>query len=334
LQAKKSSTLEEMEQLSASIALTDRYLAELDSTESQLRRSLEDTRKGLQELRVRMSERGHRIEKRVRSLFVAGGHAGLVLPRDPSAPRADWLRRMVLMRRVVRQDQQMIDSHRRDEAVRKARLQELQTKSDSLKAFQDKRRQERNHFLANKRTQQNRLKNLSDDESKQRQALATLRKNAQDLENILKELEKRRKAALAQGKKKPKKLEKASRYCMPVEGDVVSRYGLQYHETLKTQTRNLGIEIEGRSRQSVKAAVSGEVALVTTIPGYGPGIILDNGSGYFTIYANLEGVTVKAGDAVKTCQEMARLAPQPGRLYFEVRQGTKTLDPESWLRGK
>jgi septal ring factor EnvC (AmiA/AmiB activator) len=270
----------------------------------------------------------------VRSLFVAGGHAGLVLPRDPSAPRADWLRRMVLMRRVVRQDQQMIDSHRRDEAVRKARLQELQTKSDSLKAFQDKRRQERNHFLANKRTQQNRLKNLSDDESKQRQALATLRKNAQDLENILKELEKRRKAALAQGKKKPKKLEKASRYCMPVEGDVVSRYGLQYHETLKTQTRNLGIEIEGRSRQSVKAAVSGEVALVTTIPGYGPGIILDNGSGYFTIYANLEGVTVKAGDAVKTCQEMARLAPQPGRLYFEVRQGTKTLDPESWLRGK
>jgi septal ring factor EnvC (AmiA/AmiB activator) len=78
--------------------------------------------------------------------------------------------------------------------------------------------------------------------------------------------------------------------------------------------------------------VTGEVAMVTAIPGYGPGIILDNGSGYFTIYANLAGIKVGVGDVVNTCQDMATLAGKPGTLYFEVRRGTKTLNPETWLR--
>jgi septal ring factor EnvC (AmiA/AmiB activator) len=30
---------------------------------------------------------------------------------------------------------------------------------------------------------------------------------------------------------------------------------------------------------------------------------------------------------------MASLAASPGTLYFEVRRGTKTLDPEGWLKG-
>jgi septal ring factor EnvC (AmiA/AmiB activator) len=84
----------------------------------------------------------------------------------------------------------------------------------------------------------------------------------------------------------------------------------------------------------VRAAVSGEVALITRIPGYGLGIILDNGSGYFTIYANLSGIRVGLGEKVKTCQEMASVAIQPGKVYFEVRKGTNTLDPQKWLKGE
>ena len=37
---------------------------------------------------------------------------------------------------------------------------------------------------------------------------------------------------------------------------------------------------------------------------------------------------------VKTCQEIASEAPDPGRVYFEVRKGTETLDPEAWLKRK
>src|SRR5690606_24900104 len=137
---------------------------------------------------------------------------------------------------------------------------------------------------------------------------------------------------IARGRKE-RELETGTKYCAPVQGKVVSRYGLQHHATLGTSTRNLGIEIQGASGAGVRAAVTGEVAMVTAIPGYGSGIILDNGSGNFTIYANLAGIKVGVGDVVNTCQEMATLAAQPGTLYFEVRRGTKTLDPGAWLKG-
>ena len=117
-----------------------------------------------------------------------------------------------------------------------------------------------------------------------------------------------------------------------MEGDVVSKYGLQYHATLKTTTKNLGIEIQGQRGASVRAAVSGEVALVTRIPGYGMGVILDNGSEFFTIYANLSSIRVSPGDKVKTCQDIASVSGESSRVYFEVRKGTRTLDPMHWLR--
>ena len=93
------------------------------------------------------------------------------------------------------------------------------------------------------------------------------------------------------------------------------------------------VPVEVLAGTAVRAAVSGEVALITRIPGYGQGIILDNGSGYFTIYANLDNIRVAVGDNVRTCQEIASEAPDPGRVYFEVRKGTETLDPEMWLKG-
>ena len=69
--------------------------------------------------------------------------------------------------------------------------------------------------------------------------------------------EKRRREEKARTKKETR-IETGSRYCLPVEGEVVSRYGLQYHSTLKTTTKNLGIEIQGRAGGPVRAAVSEE----------------------------------------------------------------------------
>jgi septal ring factor EnvC (AmiA/AmiB activator) len=128
-------------------------------------------------------------------------------------------------------------------------------------------------------------------------------------------------------------LDRTGKTCQPADGAVVSSYGLQYHATLGTTTRNLGIEIQSRGGAPVRSAVAGEVALITTIPGYGLGIILDNGSGYFTLYANLSGIRVALGEKVTACQEIASVAARPGRVYFEVRQGTRTLDPVAWLKG-
>jgi septal ring factor EnvC (AmiA/AmiB activator) len=200
-----------------------------------------------------------------------------------------------------------------------------------LEDFQRRKKREMATFTSARNDEEKTLKTLTRDEAEKARALKKLEENARKLDAIIRALEKRRQDALASGRK-GRELETGTRYCAPAQGKVVSRYGLQQHATLGTSTKNLGIEIDAAAGSSVRAAVSGEVAMVTDIPGYGRGIILDNGSGYFTIYANLSGVRVSVGDAVSTCQDMASLAAKPGTLYFEVRRGTKTLDPETWLK--
>ena len=333
LKAKKSATLEELERLSSSIALTDEYLRKLESMEQQLVASVNSTQEDLRSIQGSLDTRSSVMARRVRLLYMMGRPEKLLLDAPPTGngnlfTRAYWVKRM------VRYDHRLVGDTREDMDRKQENLKELLAKRQELDEFQRRKHQEMDRFARAKADQEQTLVTLQQSESVKASALRKLQQNAKQLNDIITALEKRRQADLARNpKRKAPQLEIGRRYCSPVEGPVVSRYGLQYHALLGTSTRNLGIELEAPAATPVRAAVSGEVALITRIPGYGQGIILDNGSGYFTIYANLDNIRVATGDKVRTCQEIASEAPDPGRVYFEVRKGTETLDPEKWLKG-
>jgi septal ring factor EnvC (AmiA/AmiB activator) len=120
--------------------------------------------------------------------------------------------------------------------------------------------------------------------------------------------------------------------CWPVQGDVLSRFGLEKNPVLGTVTRNLGIEISGKAEQSVVSAAGGRVAAVTLLPGRGTTVILEHPGGYFSIYGQLSRTRVSEGQAVAACTEVGTLAPlAPPRVYFEYRHNLKAEDPLEWL---
>lgn len=120
--------------------------------------------------------------------------------------------------------------------------------------------------------------------------------------------------------------------CWPVQGMVLSRFGLEKNPVLGTVTRNLGIEISGKPGQSVVSAASGRVAAVTELPGRGTTVILEHPGGYFSIYGQLSRTRVSEGQAVAACAEVGTLAPLlPPRVYFEYRRNLKAEDPLEWL---
>jgi septal ring factor EnvC (AmiA/AmiB activator) len=330
LRTRKTATVGELRKLEGNIARTNVYLKKLEATERALKASAEDTRGELREIQMRLNRRSRAMAKRVRMLYMAGRPEDILF--IPGVGEGDFLKRAYLVRRLIAYDRRLVVENRADMGQKEAGLKKLLVQTEEIENFQKLKQKEVATFTRAKDDQQKTLKTLTRDEKAKAKALKQLEENARQLNAIIRQLEKRRKDQLAQGRK-GRDLETGTRYCAPVQGSVVSKYGLQYHATLGTSTKNLGIEIEGADNAPVRAAVSGEVAMITTIPGYGRGIILDNGSGYFTIYANLSGIRVSVGDAVKTCQEMATVADNPGQVYFEVRQGTKTLDPEAWLRG-
>lgn len=329
LKRKSTATLGELRRLESSIAETNRYLRQLEETERTLMASLDETRGDLRRIESRLRTRSEVLAARARQLYMSGRPGNLLF--IPGSGESDFLERVHLVRALLRHDRRLLEAHRRDRALQRDHLEKLNSRHAELEEFQQRKQREMRSFARARDNQEQTLKSLRRDEATRARALKELEENAEELDAIIRELERRRQEQIARGLRR--EIETGVDYCPPVRGTVVSRYGLQHHATLGTSTRNLGIEIEGGVRAPVRAAVSGEVAMVTNIPGYGRGIILDNGSGYFTIYGNLAGIRVSPGDQVRTCQDMAIVADIPGRVYFEVRQGTNTLDPQVWLRG-
>ena len=88
----------------------------------------------------------------------------------------------------------------------------------------------------------------------------------------------------------------------------------------------------------VKAAEDGVVAYAgSELKGYGNLVLIRHPNGFVTAYANNGSLNVKRGDTVKRGQTIA-LSGQTGnvsspQLHFELRKGTKPVDPSYYLAG-
>jgi murein DD-endopeptidase MepM/ murein hydrolase activator NlpD len=101
---------------------------------------------------------------------------------------------------------------------------------------------------------------------------------------------------------------------------------------------NDGINIAVPEGTSVKAAESGVVAYAgNELKGYGNLILIRHPNGFVSAYANNSDIEVKRGETVKRGQTIAK-SGQSGnvaspQLHFELRKGTKPVDPTHYLAG-
>ncbi len=83
----------------------------------------------------------------------------------------------------------------------------------------------------------------------------------------------------------------------------------------------------------VRAVYPGRVAFADSYPGYGKTVILDHGSGYYSVSANLDVIAVATGQEAALGARLGTVG-QNGRgtlLYFEIRKGTDCQDPAEWF---
>ena len=122
----------------------------------------------------------------------------------------------------------------------------------------------------------------------------------------------------------------------PVERGVISSsYGK--HASVvsdKVTVTNNGIDIATTDGAQARAVFDGEVASVTKLTGSNTVVIVRHGE-YFTVYSNLENVTVKRGDKVNTKQNLGTVHTNKTEgkteLHFELLKETNRQDPASWL---
>ncbi|MCI5071484.1 peptidoglycan DD-metalloendopeptidase family protein [bacterium] len=121
----------------------------------------------------------------------------------------------------------------------------------------------------------------------------------------------------------------------PTSGKVFQKYGAHYDQTLKVKLYRKGIRIRAKKDAEVRAIHDGRVVYAGWFDGYGRVVILDHGSGYFSLYAHLGKVfkdknqTVIVGDIIGYVGDTGTV--YGNHLYFELRQKGLTIDPLSWL---
>ena len=122
----------------------------------------------------------------------------------------------------------------------------------------------------------------------------------------------------------------------PVERGVVSSSFGKHASVVsdKVTVTNNGIDIATTDGAQARAVFDGEVASVTKLTGANTVVIVRHGE-YFTVYSNLENVTVKRGDQVSTKQHLGTVHTNKTEgkteLHFELLKETHRQDPASWL---
>ncbi len=124
---------------------------------------------------------------------------------------------------------------------------------------------------------------------------------------------------------------RGGKFLWPVEGRVILGFGPK-----KGGLHNDGINISAPRGTPVQAAENGVVAYAgNELRGFGNLLLIKHSGGWITAYAHASEILVRRGETVRRGQTIARVGStgnvaQP-QLHFEVRKGTRAVDPTRLL---
>lgn len=125
----------------------------------------------------------------------------------------------------------------------------------------------------------------------------------------------------------------SSKFLQPVQGRTISSFGPK-----KNGLHNDGINIAAPKGAPIRAAENGVVVYAgNELKGSGNLVLVRHDGGYMTAYAHMDDILIKRGTTIKRGQTIGTVG-QTGsvsspQLHFEVRKGTRAIDPKKYLSG-
>jgi len=121
----------------------------------------------------------------------------------------------------------------------------------------------------------------------------------------------------------------------PARGWVSSGFGYRLSPFTNEKELHRGLDICSRKGAPVSAPADGVVAYVESDPGYGKTVIINHGYGLNSMYAHLDKIHVKKGQAVRRHQEIAQVGDS-GRttgahLHYEVHLNGVPVNPLRYI---
>lgn len=335
----------ELENIELQVDASAEALRELDYQTAALAARVDEITRQLIRTRDRLKARNVVLEERLRSIYKRGPmHAVRVLLSAESF--GELLNRYKYLHLISVHDRLLLDEiteleHNlsRQEAALQENLSLLeQLRSEKLSEFAqlqflERSRQQRLENVRAQVTQaEGRIQRLEEDERRLTQVMARL-------ERERREAERRRAAAgLASG---PGTLDASAlgRLPWPVEGDLLYAFGPESRPNGVTLRRN-GIGIAAEPGTPVRAIRRGSVDVASAMEGFGNGVVVSHGGGYYTLYLYLDEVRVQQGQNVAAGTVLGTVGAGPDEgphLYLQIYapvsgQSPVPVDPLPWLQ--
>ncbi|GBE29488.1 murein hydrolase activator NlpD precursor [bacterium BMS3Bbin04] len=121
----------------------------------------------------------------------------------------------------------------------------------------------------------------------------------------------------------------------PVDGSVVTWFGMERNSDTGTITENPGIDIQAREGSEVLAVQEGICTRITYVRGFGNTVLISHEDGYYTVYAHLANIFIGENEQIDAGRVIGTVGQSGGaespRLHFQVWHKQEKQDPLTWL---
>ncbi len=332
-ESKKSTLLFELEKIGLKKQLLKKEINLLSLQLQEANQGLEGLRKKISDLKSKLEKEKEAIEAILVSLYKFGKFSLIQFMLEAQDMKA-FVSESKNLTLLAQHQEKIIKDYKTKVRELELTQEKLETKKNEISSILQDTAQKREELIAEEEKYKTLIQEIEKNRKAYLELLQELKERAEQLQILIQKL-------INQEISFPFDLvplyEKKGKLPWPLEGKILTRFGLQKHPRFNTITMNNGIEIFPSTEDFlVKSIHPGKVIFTDYFQGYGKLIIIDHGMTYYSLYGHCSDFLVKKGDFVKTSQPIATIgdyASLKGKsLYFEIRYKTKPLDPLKWLR--
>jgi len=325
---KEKGILGEIERLEREVVIHKRSLKELSSRIKEISYEIKGGQKRIQRLNESSSAARTYLKKRLIA-FYKFGRSGYVWLLASSATLQEFQKTIKYMKAIMAQDRQVLDILDRQMRLVESELSSLKenvAKVEELKKVKNSRMTLLEKYIEKKVFL---LMKTHREKEFYAKAVKELKEATRALSDTMMHLEtKEKEGMLSESFAKMK-----GKLPLPLKGKIlrdVKQFGFNPFMHRK------GIYITGSQGEAVRSVFPGRIDYSGWFKGYGQLLIIDHGGHYFTVFAHLEEIVKKKGEAVSG-GEVIGVAGDPGwqvgpGVYFEIRKRGNHLDPKRWLQ--
>ncbi len=200
-------------------------------------------------------------------------------------------------------------------------LRESLNEQEALLAFHQKVREDMNSSRISER-------------AKQLEEYHRLRNSQADIEKLLKAFHTRQSESRTSDQKAILRLSPSATWNWPLQGKILSTFGVSKDAESGLQVFHKGIEISAAKSSPVMATLGGTVQFLGRLPVRGNVMILSHAGEFYSLYGQVSEFKKQMGESVAANETIALSDDGGLPLYFEIRSRNLALDPLKWLMRK